>query len=153
MHIKKYLLYLYNMANNIIIGYSANDFFYSTAGDMPKDDVCLSSYGVDMDGNENTNGSALADMKDAAGNLFTSWDDPCNDQNFMDNSGNCIKRQLCINKQNVDYLTEQENTHLDAEKRNNDINVIYDRTIMDSVNLGIGILFILFFIYRNRNIR
>jgi hypothetical protein len=132
------------MPNNIIIGYTPNDFFYSTAGDMPKEDECKNVYG--------DTGSALNGKKNADGTQ-SGWDDVCNDERFMDNSGNCIKRQLCINKQNVDFLVEKENSHLDAEKRNNDINVVYDRTIMDSVNLGIGILFILFLIYRNRNVR
>jgi len=132
------------MPNNIIIGYTPNDFFYSTAGDMPKEDECKNVYG--------DNGSALNGKKNADGKP-SGWDDICNDERFMDNSGNCIKHQLCINKQNVDFLVEKENSHLDAEKRNNDINVVYDRTIMDSVNLGIGILFILFLIYRNRNVR
>ena len=122
------------MANSIIMGYSPNDFFYSQAGSlMPTDDQCLL-----LTPDTNTNGE--------------KWDDLCDDAHFIDNSGNCISRQLCINKQNVDSIVKNENAHLESQKRNADMNVLYNRTIMDSVNLGIGILFILFVIYRNRNI-
>jgi hypothetical protein len=125
------------MSNNIIMGYSANDFFYSQAGAlMPSDDDCKNKLGDDSP-------------------LLTggaTWTTLCNDANFMDNSGNCIGRQLCINKDKVDFIEKNENSHMDAQKRNADMNIIYNRTVMDSVNLGIGILFVLFIIYRNRNI-
>lgn len=151
------------MVNNIVVGYTPNDFFYSTAGDMPSDEVCLNTYGIDVNGQGQgtvnltdkiyIGGNECSRYGDTINNISCDFDTLCNDSNFMDNSGNCIRNQLCLNKQNVDFLVEKENSHLDAEKRNNDINVVYDRTIMDSVNLGIGILFILFIIYRNRNVR
>lgn len=128
------------MSSNIIMGYSPNNFFYSQAGNMPSDTDCDQKY--------DDAGSVL---KKSDGTT-TTWDALCNENNFMDNSGNCINRQLCINKKQVDFLVENENSHLDAEKRNTDMKVVYDRTIMDSVNLGIGIIFILFIIFRNRNI-
>jgi hypothetical protein len=120
------------MANNVIVGYSANDFFYTQAGStMPSNDKCSSEFNL---------------------NNGQDWQTKCNDANFMDNSYNCINMQLCLNKEKATYLLENENSHIDAEKRNGDMKVVYDRTIMDTVNLGIGIIFVLFIIFRNRNI-
>jgi hypothetical protein len=115
------------MSNNILIGYSPNDFFYTQAG------------------------SAMPNARDCSNlDIYNaSWDLTCNNANFFDNSANCINMQLCRNKEKAEFLIENENSHTDAQKRSSDMKIVYDRNVMNSVNLGIGILFVAFLIYRN----
>ena len=115
------------------IAYSQNDFFYASAkniGKMPTDDQCNS-----MDINNSI------------------WDTSCNDINFVDNSGNCINRQLCVNKEKTKDLLDTQSGHLENEKRYTDERLKYDKAVMNAINLGIGIVFVIFIIFRNRNVK
>jgi hypothetical protein len=116
------------MSNNIIVGYSPNDFFYSNAvnqGIMPSDDECKKLKPYD-----------------------SSWDISCNAW-FKDNSGNCIKKELCINKDKADYLTGMENKHSSSNEKFMNEKMNYDNILLNTINLGIGIVFLIFIIYKN----
>jgi hypothetical protein len=81
------------------------------------------------------------------------WNIDCNSTNFIDNSGNCINRQLCVNKEKTKDLLDTQSGHLENEKRYTDERLKYDKAVMNAINLGIGIVFVIFIIFRNRNVK
>lgn len=117
------------MSNKVIVGYSPNDFFYADAisqGVMPTDAECQKISPYDH-----------------------SWDLSCGSW-FSDNSGNCIKKELCINKDKASYLTDIEKKHSSANEKFMNEKMSYDNVLLNTINLGIGIVFLLIIIYKNR---
>jgi len=119
------------MSNISTIAYSQNDFFYANAehnGRMPTSDVCNT-----MD-------------------LYNSyWDTSCNTINFADNSGNCINKELCINKQNATLISNVQNKNSGSLEKYENSKQIFNRTMLTTINLGIGIVVLGLFIYNNRS--
>lgn len=126
------------MANKFNIGYTPNDFFYidaTTNGWSTDDAVC---------GNLKISGNTYS---------YTNpiWIDTCQND-FPDNSFNCTTQQLCLNKMNQAKIRAINSTHNGADKNYVDSKLKYEMTIMDIINLGIGIVFTIIIIYKNRNI-
>jgi len=134
------------MSTNYLIGYSPNDFFYSLADPtiQPTIDQCTNP-----------------------GNIYyldpynSFWDVSCsntevnldtNNVYFNDFSMNCVKKELCKNLDKVTTLNTNENKHDSSEKQYLDVKMNYDIALLDIINLGIGILFALVIIFRNRNV-
>ena len=120
------------MPEPITVGYSQNDFFYVDAvnnGLMPSDVACttLQPY-------------------------HATWDVSCNNQHFETYKTECVNKELCINSNKVYEINENENKHGSADKAHIDSTLKYDMALMDIINLGIGIMFAIVIIYRNRNI-
>jgi hypothetical protein len=118
------------MTNNIVVGYSPNDFFYVNAinnNTMPSDDEC-----------------ALLNPYDQ------SWESKCNNTNFNDNNEDCTNQALCINKDKAIALTNLGNNGTAATEKYMNEKMNYDNTLMNTINLGIGIGFLLFIIYKNQ---
>jgi len=118
------------MTNNIVVGYSPNDFFYVTAtneNNMPSDENC---------NNLNFNDK--------------SWENKCNQENLMDNIDDCINKELCKNKNKALKLSELENSSSGATEKYMNEKMNYDNTLMNTINLGIGIAFLLIIIYKNQ---
>jgi len=119
--------------NTVFIGYSPNDFFYANAvenGSMPSDASCKSEF-YPHD---------------------THWDISCNNQNFQQttNSDSCIKKELCKNKDYSNKLYNINQGNASSDEKYYDIKDEYDKLFMDTINLGIGCLFLLIFIFKNR---
>jgi hypothetical protein len=117
------------MPNNVVVGYSPNDFFYVDAinqGVMPSDEECKTMKPYDH-----------------------SWDLSCGSW-FSDNSGNCIKKELCINKDKAEHLTDIENTHSSAKEKYMNEKMNYDNILLNTINLGIGVMFLIIIIYKNQ---
>jgi len=117
------------MPNNVIVGYSPNDFFYADAisqGVMPTDDDCVALKPYDQ-----------------------TWDVSCGSW-FSDNSGNCIKKELCINQDKANVLTDIQGKHSSADEKYMNEKMNYDNVLLNTINLGIGIVFLLFVIYKNQ---
>lgn len=117
------------MSTNIELSYSPTDFFYVKYNDL-----------MPTDCNE-----LAADM-----NSLT-WDTSCNDTYFKDNSMNCVQKELCKNKDKADILEKTNNTHKGLDKNYIDSSMQYDIAFVDVINLGIGIIFAIFIIYKNQN--
>ena len=120
------------MVNNVTVGYSPNDFFYADAigqGVMPSDEECKK-----LDPYSHT------------------WDISCNAW-FRDNSGNCIKRELCVNKDKADHLTSIENNHSTSVEKLMNEKMSYDNVLLNTINLGIGVIFLLVVIYKNIKVK
>ena len=130
------------MFSDIVIGYNKNDFFYVTAeenGYMPSDSKCeeIMKNEVNFDYTNicRTNNEEQRD-------IF----------NFEDNSTKCIKRELCINKEKTGKIDIVQNNHSGSEEKYKDYIKLFESTQLDTLNLGIGVAALIYFIYRTRNI-
>ena len=94
--------------NEIMIGYSPNDFFYSAVydGSMPANNQCI---------------DILAK---------TGWDVSCNETNFTDNSNNCVAQQLCVNKKNATNIQSIQNNQRGADERFDNTQSVYHHTLV-----------------------
>ena len=118
------------MANTILVGYSPNDFFYADAdsqGIMPSQTKCSS-------------------LKPYSNN----WDTSCNAVNFPDASGNCIDKELCKNRDYVTTLFDIEQKHSGSNEKYFNVKDQYDGVFMNTINLGIGCIFLGGVILQNR---
>jgi len=115
--------------NEILIGYSPNDFFYSSVynGGIPTDVSCnqLNPY-------------------------ESQWDIKCNTSHFMDNSNNCISQQLCINKDRVKKMQNILNKQTGSDERFDNAKSVYNYTLVNILNLGVGIMVMIGLIYKYR---
>ena len=120
------------MSNNIVVGYSPNDFYYVQAAKngnvMPSEAECVTLIGNTI--------------------ISSEWDTTCKNR-FSSNSVNCIKKEICKNKEKGTKLVNLENTGLGAKEKYMNEKMNYDTVLMNSINLGIGIVFLLFVIYKN----
>lgn len=128
------------MATKFNVGYTPNDFYYVDAA-LNSDRLMPDESGC---GNLILNGNTYS-YSDPV------WQDVC-ENNFIDNSFNCIQQQLCVNKDKAKKLQVIDSTHNGADKNYVDSKLNYEMTIMDIINLGIGIVLTIIIIYKNRNI-
>lgn len=114
--------------SDIVVGYSPTDFFYVDAQtkNFMKPDSCTS------------------DIMNLDGNACTT--------HFVDNSYNCIMKELCLNKQYAESISSVQSGHNGADEKYSNAKTIFDKTVTNTINLGIGIVVMVVLIYRNRNI-
>jgi len=115
-------------SSDIIIAYNKNDFFYVNAennGEMPVKSDCNS---LDI--------------------MNVNWDISCNPTHFDDNSGNCLKRALCVNKELAGTLNELQRQHSGSDERYANATDIYDETFAHTLNLGTGIVLLSVLLYK-----
>jgi hypothetical protein len=125
------------MSTNTLIGYSPNDFLYVQAANnntMPSSSRCSEIQ------NNFVVGNALIDTGNCSVNSL----------HFHDISNVCFEYGLCNNKDKASQLSNLENTHLGATEKNMNEKMNYDIVLMNTINLGIGIVFLLVVIYQNR---
>uniref|UniRef100_A0A6C0DBR1 Uncharacterized protein n=1 Tax=viral metagenome TaxID=1070528 RepID=A0A6C0DBR1_9ZZZZ len=117
--------------NTVLIGYNPNDFFYSNAaslGNMPSDDKC----------------NELKPYDD-------SWNnDKCKPDKFPNNSIDCINVELCKNKNYANKLMNINKGNANSDEKYYNVKEQYDILFMNSINLGIGCVFLFWFIFKNR---
>jgi hypothetical protein len=75
------------------------------------------------------------------------WNNKCG-KLFSDNSYNCIRKELCINRDKGNKLVKMNMNTTAIEKYAND-KITYEITLMNTINLGIGIMFLVVIIYKN----
>lgn len=115
-------------SSDILIGYNKNDFFYVNAennGEMPNSGMC-----------DDLN------VHDA------SWDISCNNTNFIDNSANCLKKELCINKEYSNTIKSMQQTHSGSDEKYDNAKDVYDQTFAHTVNLGTGVVLLSILLYK-----
>jgi len=134
------------MSTNYLIGYSPNDFFYSLADPtiQPSPQQCT-------DPNDQGYLDPYNSFWDVSCSNTITNPDTANPY-FIDFSMNCVKKELCKNLDKITVLNENENLHDSSEKQYLDVKMNYDIALLDIINLGIGILFALIVIFRNRNV-
>jgi hypothetical protein len=138
------------MANNVLVGYSPNDFFYvqaEQANKMPTDSECISNFRVNGNislgfGNRISGNTSLCLTN-------PTWDSICKN-NFSNNRESCIKRELCNNKRNSTKINNLQNTKSGAMEKYMNEKMNYDSVLMNTINLGIGIIFLIVVIYKNQ---
>lgn len=125
------------MATNIqpiSIGYNPDDFFYTLVGsNMPSDLSC----------NDPTTGY-LNIPNDKC--LFINPID-INSELWRDNSFNCYKKELCINKEISSKINDVENKHLGSQQNFMNSKKMYDNELLKTFNVSFGILIIITTIY------
>jgi len=121
------------MSKSVFVEYNPNDFFYAIAN---------KGRGIETPSKEQ------CDTMDIHDNL---WDDQCSAENFQDNYKECIERELCINKEEVDKIKGIQNRHNGSDEKFANTNVEYGGVVINTINLGIGILLLMGLIYRFRN--
>lgn len=114
---------------NVLLSYSPSDFFYvkaDFAGVMPTNKQCK-----EMD-------------------VYNSeWNNTCNSKNYSDNANECFKKELCKNKERVEWITKIETQNSGANRKYLDIKQKYNEEFLNMVNLGIGIIIVTGFIIKN----
>lgn len=130
------------MFSDSVVGYNKNDFFYVTAeenGYMPTDKKCK-----EIMANE--------EQFDYAKICRTDNEEQRDVFNDGTNSTKCIERELCINKDKVGKIDVVQNNHSGSEEKYEDYIRQFKSTQLDTLNLGIGVAALIYFIYRARNI-
>mgnify|MGYP003963762459 FL=1 len=129
------------MFSDIVIGYNKNDFFYITAeenGYMPSDSKCK----------EIINDNEF----DYAKNCQTDNEEQRDVFNAGQNGTKCIEKELCINKEKVTKIDVVQNNHSGSDEKHKDYIRQFKSTQLETLNLGIGVAALIYFIYRARNI-
>ena len=118
--------------------FSNNEYFYQSAmndGTMPSDISCNKYF---MDPTISKDIDKLCDVELTEFNKLTT-----------DQAENCVKRQLCQNKTlGLDNINKQSE-NLQSSQRLSDTSDVYNDNLINTVNLGIGILAMSYFIYTN----
>jgi len=116
-------------SSDIIVGYNKNDFFYVNA---------------------ETNSGALtaANCTMNVGLHDPIWDVSCNATNFVDNSANCMIKELCINKEYANKIKSMQQNHSGADEQYENAKQVYDQTFARTLNLGSGIIVLLLLMYK-----
>lgn len=130
--------------SNVFVAFSPNDFFYvNTQGNdfypSPSDVSGGRSSGTDF--RSICSHIESIPFGDASCTTF-----------FVDNSANCLKKQLCDNIKNVDTITAIDASHNMMYNRNLDTSDDLRKTFINTVNLTIGILFVGFVFVKLRRL-
>ena len=107
-------------SSDIIIGYSKNDFFYVNAENnetMPTAEMCTDLKTHDI-----------------------SWDISCNTANFIDSSANCLKKELCINKDYSNKIKSMQQTNSGSGEKYDNAKDVYDQNTIFVVVHGFNTL-------------
>ena len=119
------------MSQEIYIGYSPTEFYYynlhsNGAPFYPTNDECS----LLLNDNLNNNIS-------------------CDDIGFKDNSFNCLKQEICKNEMLAENLNlEYKNNGI--SQKYNDYKYGYNNYLINSINLVVGIIIIVYLIFRER---
>ena len=143
------------MSEQTIVGFNSNDFFYVSAQEnnmMPTDASCVTILS-EADENKYTqdNGETVefdfaTQCTDLANEGITQGSDT------IRNGMPCFRRELCKNKQYADNIYKKQGNHSGSEEKYNDSLDMFHFTLLNTVNLTLGIGLIIYLIYRNRKI-
>ena len=121
--------------------FSNNEYFYQSAmndGTMPSDVSC-NTYFMDPKISAAIDAKCNVDF-DTFGKLST------------EEAENCVKRQLCQNKTLAIDNTNKQMKNLQSKQRLDDMTSLYNENIINTINLGIGILAMSYFIFTNKTV-
>lgn len=125
--------------STVFVSYNPTDFFYEN---INRADVPGTNYHLKPTDEE---------CKKLEGDIWYPnkvYDETSCNVWFSDNSLNCIKYQLCKNKDNIQTLNDQEDKHNSDFGKNTTLQTELTETLLNTFNLGIGIVFVFFVIYR-----
>lgn len=120
-------------SSNLLVGFSPNDFFYTQAQHeniMPKDPAFCPKLDI----------------------YNRAWDSSCNNINFIDNSYNCLGKELCKNLDKANKIYNSNSKHTESDVRYSDTSSQYRAAFVSTINLSVGLIFLLGFILKNRGV-
>ena len=141
--------------SNVYLAYSPNDFFYVDISNVsiqgydnelkPTDEECNSILTSQTSWNQIKGVKSIVNSNnnpDISGGSLLSWDISCN-YFFGDNILNCIKYQLCKNKNNVNDINKLDTKHISDYAKDLDTNDNFKKVFLNTINLSIGLLFLI----------
>ena len=108
--------------DDVFVAYNSNDFYYKTT-DF-KDDFCH-SHKCSNDIIKNPNTLLITNL----------------------NEKQCYEKEICINKQQSEILQKKQLMHSSSDGRYNDTENLYTYSLLNTFNLGIGLVSIIYSIY------
>ena len=141
------------MSNNRLIGYNNETLdSHKLLVSFNKNDFWYNSTNADINHNlPSKNECELNSVQDSV-----LWDKTkCNKTSYTDNNQDCVRRELCLNREYAEKLEKLQNNHIGADQNYLDTKQKYSYGFLQSVNLGVGIVgvvYIIFAFYKNRNI-
>ena len=124
--------------HSFLISYNKNDFWY-TNPDITSVESNLPS--IEQCKNNNVYDTQL-------------WDETrCT--NLKDYNQSCVRRELCLNRDYAEKLMNLQNNHIGSDQNYLDTKNKYSYEYIQSINLGVGIIGVVYSIYtfyKNRNI-
>jgi len=84
--------------------------------------------------------------------LENDWNTKCNSVNLGNNVKDCTNMELCKNKFYSNELMDIQSSHAGNDEKYKNTESIYVYTILNMINLIIGIIFLLFIINKYRKI-
>lgn len=159
--------------SDVTVSYSPTDYFYVMANDvMPTDVSCndqTNEYIMIPDASCVSFPSLSKTFLDAVEKCPSNFgtiekclqdtDDNVNDgkttyaadypkwKQWQDLSMNCYKKELCNNKKNATEINRLQNNHLGSDENYENTKAIYTNQYMKTVNLSVGVIFLLLAIY------
>jgi hypothetical protein len=117
-----------------IKAYSSNDYFYSIASEnkIIDDEKLKKCHKIDVYNEK-------------------KWNNLCNEDNFHENKEKCIQRELCINKNFANDITNVKNKMSEADERYSNSVLDYKTKVNQTINLGIGIMILIGLIMKLKN--
>lgn len=134
---------------NITVAYNPNDFYYMNAknsadepantapigGSSTHENYCITKKDTNMceisNGVLKVNGSTITETNSG----------------YVTSLSNCYDKALCINEDNQKKINNLQLKHDGADERHGDINIYYNRELLKTYNLGIGIVGVGIMIY------
>jgi len=132
-----------NSQNQFIVSYNENDFYCNSIAKTVSKDILnnkdIPSYCIIKSLKFYDNGYEKKCPSKPSTPTSTSTD-------FVKKCA--VLNEICKNQENYDYLKEIQTTHSVSTSRFQDMDSFYNTEVLKSVNLGIGIAFLLFIIFR-----
>ena len=143
------------MSEQTIVGFNSNDFFYVSAQEnnmMPTDASC-STILSEADENKYTGDDGETIEYDFATQCADLAEDGITQgSDTIRNGLPCFRRELCKNKKYADNIYKKQGNNSGSEEKYDDSLDMFNFTLLNTVNLSLGIALILYLIYRNRKI-
>ena len=113
------------MSNSILLAYSQNDFFYNAVNytDSDYNNMCGNLFA-----NEDTYNCTSEQTWSLTGSTVT------------DKQTNCMNLELCRNRDTAGFLNNIKSVHSGAEERLSNTQASYNKSMIMTVNLAIGIV-------------
>jgi hypothetical protein len=111
--------------NNILVAYSQNDFFYNAVNytDSDYNNMC---------------GNLLANEATYNCKSDETW--ASYDSALTDKQTNCVNLELCRNRDTAGFLKNIKSVHSGAEERLSNTQASYNKSMIMTVNLAIGVV-------------
>jgi hypothetical protein len=140
---------------NITVAYNPNDFYYMNAKTSEGAPAKNATNGTSSTHKgycdvKKSDDDKIVCKQNKNGNWIISKNgNNVDSNNFIYETylGNCYDKALCINEDNQVKINNLQLKHDGADERHGDINIYYNRELLKSYNLGIGIIGVGIMIY------